>query len=142
VNVAKISLRELFFCHCWHIASRCIFVNFDVIVPLIKSFCLVQGHVKKNCKGKKLCLAQEREIKVIQNTQFSQNREIKVSRNMRTSKSRNIRVAKISCNKVVKLYTLHQVKIGSYKPTKHKQPQHKQENKKQASKRKARIMKA
>ena len=27
-------------------SRRCVSVNFDVIVPLIKSFCLIQGHVK------------------------------------------------------------------------------------------------
>ena len=56
---------------------RCVFVKFDVIVPLEKSFNLIQGHVKsEHYQGNEFCLSQKREIKVMHNTNFSQNREI------------------------------------------------------------------
>ena len=78
----------------------CVSLNFDVIVPLIKSFYLLQRRIKRNCLWNVNCCTQKREIKVIQNMKFSQNREIYVSRNMRTWKSRPKHVAKITCNKV------------------------------------------
>ena len=67
------TLWELLCCY-W--SRRCVFLNFDVIVPLIKSFNLIQRHVKQHCPWNINCCTQKREFKVIQNIKFSQNREI------------------------------------------------------------------
>ena len=91
---------RLLCCYWWHYSFCCVSFNFDVIVPLIKSFYLLQRRIKRNCLWNVNCCTQKREIKVIQNMKFSQNREIYVSRNMRTWKSRPKHFAKITCNKV------------------------------------------
>ncbi len=54
----------------------CVFVNFDVTVPSMKLFYIIQRYVKIYCQENVNCLTQKREIKVIQNTKFSQIREI------------------------------------------------------------------
>ena len=69
-----------------------VFPNFDVIFPLIKSFYLIQRHVKWHCLWNVNCCTQERKFKVIQNVKFSQNRELCANQNCETIMPRKFHV--------------------------------------------------
>ena len=68
---------RLLCCYCWHSAPllRC-----DVVVPLIKSFYLLQRRIKWNCLWNVNCCTQKREIKVIQNINFAKSRNLSVAK--------------------------------------------------------------
>ena len=90
---------RLLCCYWWHFSFCCVSLNFDLIVPLIKAFYLLQRRIKRNCLWNVNCCTQKREIKVIQIWNFRKIakftcREICAHENRDLNMSRKLHVTK------------------------------------------------
>ncbi len=74
VDIVRTALLLLF----PRLSPPCVFVSFDLIVPSMKLFYIIQRHIKIYCQENVNCVSlKNAKLKSIKNTKFSQNRKFK-----------------------------------------------------------------